>query len=217
MKLVIIDYGMGNVLSVSRAFESFGTIPELTADPTKISEADCVVLPGVGGFPHGMDELRSRSLIKPIQDFASSGRPFLGICLGMQMMLDASEEFEATKGLGLIPGTVKAIPKINSEGAAHKIPHIGWNKLQNPVARETWKNTVLEGVSQESYTYFVHSYTAQPDMAEHRLADTYYNGELISAAIQKGNLYGCQFHPEKSGKVGLKIISNFLNISSANS
>jgi len=135
----------------------------------------------------------------------------LGICLGMQMMLDESEEFGANEGLGLIPGKVVAIPAVDSEGVPHKIPHIGWNEIYAPVGI-SWEGSILGNTLENSSFYFVHSYTVVPSLHEHRLADCYYNGQLIAATIRSGHMYGCQFHPEKSGREGLNIIRNFLEI-----
>jgi len=207
--VTIIDYGIGNLLSVARAFEHCGANIVLTDDPAKITGADFLVLPGVGAFADGMAGLKERKLVDPILEFAITGRPFLGICLGMQMMLDESEEFGANEGLGLVPGRVVAIPAVGSDGIAHKIPHIGWNEIVTPEAIE-WQGTILDGIIPGSSFYFVHSFTAIPTHHEHRLADCYYNRQLISAAIRKDNLYGCQFHPEKSGVLGHHIIEKFL-------
>lgn len=211
-RVTVIDYGIGNILSVCRAIEYFGAQVVLSGSPQEIIKAERLVLPGVGAFADGMEGLHQRGLVEAIQEYACTGRPFLGICLGMQMMMESSEEFGNYKGLGLIKGTVLAVPPRGSDGVAHKIPHIGWNELLCPPGIENWQGTILEGIPQGSSMYFVHSFTAVPDYAENRLADTNYNGCVISAAIRSSNLYGCQFHPEKSGKAGLGIIRNFLNI-----
>ena len=208
----VVDYGVGNLLSVARAFEHCGAKVEFADTPKQISQAGLVVLPGVGAFANGMTELRSRSLDQSVIDFAKSGRPLLGICLGMQMLLSASEEFGKHAGLGIVPGRVKAIPPLGTDGKPHKIPHIGWNALQLPQGRGTWDKTVLENIAPGATVYFVHTYTAVPDDSEHRLADCYYDGELISAAIQAGNVFGCQFHPEKSGDVGLRVLESFIRL-----
>jgi imidazole glycerol-phosphate synthase subunit HisH len=136
----------------------------------------------------------------------------LGICLGMQMLLETNEEFGLHEGLGLIPGRVLAIPNTGIDGQPHKIPHIGWTGLQKIRGDEPWNNTILDGIPEGTTTYFVHSFTAFPTSNEHRLADADYNGQQISAVIRSGNLYGCQFHPEKSGSWGLKIVENFINL-----
>lgn len=208
-KVTVIDYGIGNILSVRRAFEYWGAEVVVTDSPQLIENAEHLVLPGVGAFADGMTGLRDRGLVGPIQKFAAKNRPFLGICLGMQMMLEFGEEFGRYEGLGLIPGIVTKIPNTGVDGAVHKIPHIGWNQLLIPSIDIEWNKTILNGIEPESSAYFVHSFTAVPENKENRLADCYYNGRVISAAIRSGNLYGCQFHPEKSGQVGLNIIRNF--------
>lgn len=211
-RVTVIDYGMGNLLSVTRAFEYCGAEVLLGAQPGSIRNADYLVLPGVGAFADGMAELAQRDLVEAIRDFATKGNPFLGICLGMQMMLDSSDEFGLHEGLGIIPGKVIAIPSTGVDGKPHKIPHIGWNELTPPGNSISWDSTILAGVPVGTSVYFVHSFAADPEKHEHRLADCDYNGRVISAAIRDGVLYGSQFHPEKSGKTGLSIIQNFLQL-----
>ena len=213
-KVTVIDYGVGNLLSVCRAFEHNGAEVITTESPIEISNAERLVLPGVGAFADAMQGLRARNLVEPIRHFAKTGKPFMGICLGMQMMLDESEEFGQHEGLGLIPGKVKQISGIDIMGAPHKVPHIGWNQLNLPKGYEVsrWRNTILETLPEGSSVYFVHSFTAVPTNTMHRLADVFYGGHVLSAVVQKGNLYGCQFHPEKSGPIGLKILKNFLSV-----
>lgn len=212
--VTIIDYGIGNILSVSRAFEYCGAKVILSGEPENIMKADFLVLPGVGAFADGMKGLLERGLVQAIKEFAGTGNPFMGICLGMQMMMEESEEFGMHEGLGLIPGKVVLIEKTTVEDVAQKIPHIGWNELRIPEGNSSswWSNTIMSGISETESTYFVHSYTAVPDDGRNRLADAFYGGRKISAAIRKENVYGCQFHPEKSGNVGLKIIDNFLKL-----
>lgn len=208
--VTIIDYGIGNLLSVARVFEYCNASVILTDDARSIAEADYLVLPGVGAFSDGMNGLRERGIVDPIKEFVAKERPFLGICLGMQMMLDKSDEFGSSSGLGLIPGSVVAIPPAGNDGTPHKIPHIGWNELHLPESRSSWQGTILADISPGACGYFVHSYTAVPCDPVHRLADSDYNGRQISSAIQKGNMFGCQFHPEKSGEVGHRIIKKFI-------
>ena len=208
--VTVVDYGIGNILSVSRALEHCGAKVLLTDLPAQIAQAQRVVLPGVGAFKDGMDGLRERGLIDAVKQFAASGRPLLGICLGMQMLLEFSEEFGVHEGLGLIPGRVAAIPATTADGLPHKIPHIGWNELNFTAGTTDWRGTILEDVSPGNAVYFVHSFTAQPADIRHRLADCDYNGRLVAAAIRSGMVYGCQFHPEKSGNVGLRILKSFL-------
>lgn len=208
-KVTLVDYGVGNLLNVARALEHVGAKVMMVESGTALAGAERVVLPGVGAFPDGMRELSARGFVKPLQEFAATGRPLLGICLGMQMLLDSSNEFEHTQGLGLVPGRVEAIPALGVSGKPHKIPHIGWNKLQ-PATGADWRGTLLDDVPQKNAMYFVHSFMAVPLDLSHRLADYDYDGVLVSAAIRKGNLYGCQFHPEKSAEFGLGILRRFI-------
>ncbi|MBP2667422.1 MAG: hisH, partial [Firmicutes bacterium] len=198
-KVTVVDYGVGNLLSVCRALTHNGADVITTEDPEKILEAERLVLPGVGAYADAMNGLRVRNLVGAIQQYAQTGRPFLGICLGMQMMLDNSEEFGSHEGLGLIPGSVIKISATDIDEKPHKVPHIGWNTLKQPAGRDAtyWQDTLLRGLQTDASVYFVHSFTALPSVQEHRLADTYYGGRLISAVIHRDNLYGCQFHPEK--------------------
>lgn len=210
-KVTIVDYGVGNLLSVSRAFEHLGATVAVSSDPAAIAAAERLVLPGVGAFGAGMAELGRRNLIEPIQAFAATGRPFLGICLGMQMMLSQSEEFGSHQGLGLIPGKVVALSRTTPASESRKIPHIGWSALV-PAHDGAWAGSALEAVEPGRFVYFVHSFMAQPDQPEHVLAQCLYGGEPVVAAVGRDNLLGCQFHPEKSGAVGLAILARFLRL-----
>ena len=209
-RVTVIDYGMGNLLSVCRALEHCGAEVLVTASPLVLDGAECLVLPGVGAFADGMMGLSSGGFLGPIRKYSRTRRPFLGICLGMQMMLEASEEFGVHEGFGLIPGNVVAIPPTGMDGKPHKIPHIGWNDLLPPTPETDWKETILAGITPGTEVYFVHSFSVVPATLEHRLANSDYDGRVISAAVKCGNLYGCQFHPEKSGEAGLRILKNFL-------
>jgi glutamine amidotransferase len=208
-RVTVIDYGLGNLLSVKRGFEFFNADVTITSDPKKILSSPRVVLPGVGAFPQGMQALSELKLIPVIEELAERGTPILAICLGMQLIMDYSEEFEMTAGLGLIPGSVVKIPSRSEKGKLQKVPHIGWNSLL-PADKETkWNATLLQENEIGDFFYFVHSYMAVPSIREHRLADTYYGEQLVSAVVLKGNITGCQFHPEKSGEQGLKILKSF--------
>ncbi len=211
-RLIVIDYGVGNLLSVCRAFEACGAKLELTGSADRIGAADRLVIPGVGAFGDCVAELDRRRLVGPIREFVASGRPVLGICVGMQMLLTTGEEFGEHAGLGTVPGSVRAIPSTTADGRKHKIPHIGWSALLKPAAETDWTGTILDGIAPGATCYFVHSFTAEPEDARSRLADCDYNGRRISAAIRAGNVYGTQFHPEKSGEVGLRILRNFLRL-----
>jgi glutamine amidotransferase len=210
--VTVVDYGLGNIYSITNALRRFGAEVELTADPGRVSGAERLVLPGVGAFRDGMAGLVERGLVEPLVTFVASGRPFLGICLGMQMMLDRSEEFGDHAGLGLIPGRVAAIPGLGADGSAHKVPHIGWNAIVPSRGEASWQGTLLKGIPAGTPGYFVHSFTAVPADEAHRLADAWYNGLRLAAVIRIGNAYGCQYHPEKSGERGLDMIRNFLEL-----
>jgi len=208
--ITIIDYGIGNLLNVVRAFEHIGAQVRVAETKKDIISAGKLVLPGVGAFANGMHELKVRDFIEPINAHARSGNPLLGICLGMQMLFDSSEEFGSSKGLRLIPGKVTRIPDLGVDGTVHKIPHIGWNELLEANSN-SWNNSIFHSVPKNSATYFVHSYMGVPDNDVNRLANCNYDGVKICAAVQKGNVSGCQFHPERSGEIGLNILRNFLN------
>ena len=207
--VTVVDYGLGNLLSVSRALEQVGANVELTDSAATIEGATHLLLPGVGAFRDGMTGLQERGLVEAVRRYGESGRPFLGICLGMQLLFEYSEEFGHQEGLGLIAGGVVAIPPISPTGSSHKIPHIGWNELRVPETREGWQGTPLAQVHPNTPMYFVHSFTADPEDAADRLADCDYDGCRISAAVGRGSLFGCQFHPEKSGPAGLQILREF--------
>ena len=209
-EITVIDYGVGNLLSVSRGLEHCGAKVNMSSDPDFILESKKVILPGVGAFPNGMRALIELGLDIVIKEVVKNEVPLLGICLGMQLLLDESEEFGITKGLGVIPGKVVPIPNKSVDGEIQKIPHIGWNSLVNLGA--DWQNTILQEVREGDAAYFVHSFTASPEKSEDRLADALYGDHKISAVIAKGNTTGCQFHPEKSGEIGLKILRNFVKL-----
>lgn len=208
--VAIIDYGIGNLFSVRRSFEYCGAHVVVSDDPKVLLSAPRLVLPGVGAFADGMRGLTERKLDKVVLEFADSDKPLLGICLGMQMLASISEEFGEHEGLGIIPGRVISIPKTTIAGNPHKIPHIGWSGLLLPVGLSGWQGSILERLLPGAAVYLVHSFAVQPDDDTYRLADCDYNGQVISAVVRRGNVYGMQFHPEKSGLVGLSIIRSFL-------
>jgi glutamine amidotransferase len=186
-----------------------GAAVTLSRDPEVIAQADRLVVPGVGAFARCMDALRSRDLVEPIVAHARSGRPWLGICVGMQMMFESSQEFGDNHGLGLIAGQVVALPRVDGDGRPLKVPHIGWNQLQ-PVDGADWTATPLALTAPGTCTYFVHSFVAQPTDLAVRLAEVTYGGHALTVAVRQGNAFGVQFHPEKSGKAGLEIVKAFL-------
>lgn len=200
--IALIDYNMGNLLSVSKALEYVGGDIRVIDTPADIAKADAVVLPGVGNFGDGMEHLRGRGFEQPVIDAVNSGKPFLGICLGMQMLLDASEEAPGVKGLGIIKGKVVRFPE-NIE----KVPHMGWNSVR--IDRPC---NILDGVADESYFYFVHSYYACPDSADAVIGSCEYITRF-AAIIGGKNIFATQFHPEKSQNAGLQILKNFVKYS----
>lgn len=200
--IAIIDYDAGNLRSVKKALAFLGREAEITRDPQKILSADKVVLPGVGAFGDAMVKLKQYGLIPVIRQVADQGIPFLGICLGLQLMFEGSEESEGVAGLGLLKGRILRIP----ESTGLKIPHMGWNSLDiRPDVR------LFAGISSGEYVYFVHSYYLKAE-EEKAVAATCEYGVRIHAAVEKDQLYGCQFHPEKSGDIGLKILRNFVEL-----
>ena len=215
--VTVVDYGRGNLFSVGRSLEHCGAEIELTDSPSRIKKAERLLLPGVGAFGDAIEELHRRELVEPLREFAANGRPFLGICVGLQLMFDVSEEFGEHAGLGLIPGRVSPIPRTGVNGQPHKIPHIGWSELVPSSSDTSWEGTILEGVDDPGYCYFVHTYTAVPAEEGHRLADSSYDGCRIAAAVRRDNLWGCQFHPEKSAATGLGILRKFLELSMTDS
>jgi len=209
-EVTVIDYGVGNLLSVQRGLEHCGAKVILTANPEKILTAKRVVLPGVGAFTNAMPALESLGLVAVIRELAQRKTPLLGICLGMQLLLEESDEFGVTAGLGLIPGRVIAVPDRTLSGVAQKTPHIGWSALQASNETDGWQKTLLQDNNPGEAVYFVHSFMAVPTDPMHRIADCIYGGHSIAAMIRRGHIMGCQFHPEKSGEVGLKLLRRFI-------
>lgn len=200
--IAIIDYDAGNIRSVEKALQFLGAETCVTRDEKEILAADHVILPGVGAFGDAMNKLRNYGLEGVIHQVVAQKTPFLGICLGLQLLFEASEEAERVKGLGILPGRIVRIP----EAPGLKIPHIGWNSLQFPSA-----GRLFEGIAKEPYVYFVHSYYLQAEEPEIVKATTEY-GVTIHASVEKGNVFACQFHPEKSSDVGMQILKNFIAI-----
>jgi imidazole glycerol-phosphate synthase subunit HisH len=206
--VTVLDYGIGNLLNVLRALEHCGATPRVVQRASaEDANADRLVLPGVGAFGDGMAELRARGFDDTVRRFAQTGRPFLGICVGLQMMFDASEEMGEHEGLGLVAGRVVPVPSKAVDGTPQRIPHIGWRPLQ-PAAE--WAGTIFEGVAPGERAYFVHSFSAEPRDPAARLANVDYGGHAVCAAVHRDNLYGCQFHPERSAHAGLAMLQRFL-------
>ena len=196
--IAIIDYDAGNLNSVENALKFIGAEAFVTRDAEKILKADKVLLPGVGAFGDAMEKLDQYGLTDVVREAAFGGKPFLGICLGMQLLIDESEETPGVKGLSILPGKIKRIPDTGL-----KIPHMGWNSLE--LAKET---RLFAGLPAEPFVYFVHSYYLEAGEKADVAACTDY-GVKIHAAVERGNVFGCQFHPEKSGETGLQILRNF--------
>jgi len=200
MSIAVIDYGAGNLKSVTKAMEYLGFQTEIVSEPRELALYDAMILPGVGAFPKCMAALRRNGMDREILCQVKN-KPLLGICLGMQMLMDESEELGKTEGLGLIPGKVFRIQ------TDLKLPHIGWNSLQ--IVHE---NPLIKDLSQGDYVYFVHSYAAKTEDPADLAMTTDYGG-VVTAMVARGNVFGCQFHPEKSGDVGLSILKNFGELS----
>jgi len=211
--VTIVDYGMCNLLNVARAFEHSGAAVTVTEDPAEALKAERLVVPGVGAFRESMQEVERRGFGDAIRTYAATQRPLFGICVGMQILFDASEEFGEHAGLGLLPGRVRAVPAVTVDGKPQRVPHIGWNHLVEPEGGRDWRGTLLAPiVGAHPAVYFVHSFSAHPERAEDRLADCLYGGHRISASVQRGNLMAAQFHPERSGEAGLALVRHFLTL-----
>jgi glutamine amidotransferase len=205
MNIVLIDYDIGNVRSITNAFKKNNVEPILTNDKNTILKADGVILPGVGAFAHGMENLHKFSLVDTLRLYVDTNKPLLGICLGMQMLFEESEEFGKTKGLGFIKGRVIKMPIENK-----KLPHVSWNEIKSKNIK--WNNTILDSVEENSDMYFVHSFVAVPKNENNILSVSEYAGFKFCSTVKKNNIYGCQYHPEKSAKNGLRVIENFIKI-----
>ncbi|HEU4759313.1 MAG TPA: imidazole glycerol phosphate synthase subunit HisH [Dehalococcoidia bacterium] len=200
MKLVIVDYGAGNLRSVARAVMHAGGQPLITASPRDVAAAEALIVPGVGAAADTMSNLRRHRLVEPIRDYIASGRPFLGVCMGQQALFDASEEGGEHPCLGVLPGRVVRLPQ------GLKVPHMGWNRV-----RIVRPHPIFQGIDDGSYFYFVHSYYPRPDDPSIVLAETDY-GVTFASVVGRENLVATQFHPEKSGAAGLRMYENFLRI-----
>ena len=208
-KIVIIDYGIGNILSVKQGFQKIGSNVIVSSNVKIIETATHIVLPGVGAYENAMKALNHLKLNDVVIKIANKGIPLLGICLGMQMLLDESDEFGLTKGLGLIPGRVEKFPLSILNHEPIKVPQINWHELVPSHSKNNWKNSILNNQKQDESVYFVHSFVVNPSDERHKLAEYICGGNHITAVIEKDNGMGCQFHPEKSGNIGLNILKNF--------
>lgn len=208
IKIAIADYGVGNLHSLIRALRHFKVEVLVSEEAEALDRSDGIILPGVGSFEAGMRGLKIRGLEEKVKEVAAADKPILGICLGAQLMLTEGHEFGIFKGLDIIKGKVVHFPVLENN---EKIPHMGWNKIFPPAGGK-WPETVLNGVKEGSEVYFVHSYYLSPGDPADILALTEYGGFSFASAVRKGKIYGCQFHPEKSGLIGLKIIENFIKL-----
>lgn len=207
--VTIADYGLGNIFSLERALRHLGVSVEFARDAESVRRAKKLILPGVGAFGDGIRRLDERGMTDAVKAYAAENKPLLGICLGMQLLFSESEEFGRHEGLGLVPGKVKKFAGRSFERGEFKVPNIGWRALEFD---GTQKKPLLAGVRPQDSVYFVHSFCAAPDDRAHLAASSEYGGSEYSAVIQKGNIHGCQFHPEKSGPVGLAILRSFCEL-----
>lgn len=215
-RVAIIDYEMSNVLSVQRACENSGLNAFVTSDKTEVLSADASILPGVGAFGDAMDALRKLDLVDAIYKFVESGKPFMGICLGMQLLMSRSFEFGEHEGLSIVKGDTVIFNEPQTEsGEILKVPQVGWNHIHYSNERQAvnlWKDTLLNGIEDGEYMYFVHSYYVMPDDFSIVVSKTRYGNIDFCSSFQVDNIFACQFHPEKSGPKGLEICNNFRNM-----
>jgi imidazole glycerol-phosphate synthase subunit HisH len=209
--VVILDYKLGNLFSVQQACATVGINATISSDRNDVASADGIILPGVGAFKEAMKNLDDLKLVQPLREFAASGKPLFGVCLGLQLLMTESEEFGATKGLGLIEGLVRKFPK-QVANATLKVPQIGWNTaVENN--EQPWKQTPLEVINNGEYFYFVHSYYVIPAHTHHVLATTQYEGlTYCSAVSNRNNIFATQFHPEKSAEKGIMIYKRWAEL-----
>jgi imidazole glycerol-phosphate synthase subunit HisH len=206
MNISVVDYQMSNLFSVKNIFDHLGLKINVASSAQEINAADALILPGIGAFGEAIANLERLKLIMPIKNFIASGKPFMGICLGLQLLFSKSHEFGVHDGLGIIEGEVIKLPH-EYQGRAMRVPHIGWNKISS---HNTWVNTPLKNLKNNEFVYFVHSYYVKPNNDEWLLSTTQYNGLTYCSSLHKDNVFATQFHPEKSGGVGLEILRNWL-------
>ena len=215
--IVVVDYGMGNLRSVSKALESLGAEVRVSSDPADVASAEKIILPGVGAFPAAMRELAARKLIEPLKASLAKGTPYLGICLGLQLLFEDSEEGEGAIGLGVLKGTVKRFsfgPQSTVHSPPLKIPHMGWNRIarrQEAEGRGQQDCPLLENIPEKIFVYFVHSYYADPADPSVVAMESEY-GVRFAAMLWRRNMFATQFHPEKSQAVGLQLLKNFVRL-----
>ena len=210
-KVAIIDYQLGNLFSVQQACLYLGYETIITSNPSELISADYAILPGVGAFGDAMHNMHTLDLVEPLKDYVASGKPFMGVCLGLQLLFTESEEFGSTKGINLIEGVVKKFQPKNTEGDPLKVPQIAWNQI-NEVTHNNWAKTPLRTCKSGEFMYFVHSYYVQPNSNSVELSSTEYGGYTYCSSIIKDNIFACQFHPEKSSSEGVNIYANWINM-----
>jgi glutamine amidotransferase len=208
-KVAIIDYQLGNMFSVKQACHHLGYEASITTDKDELLNADYAILPGVGAFGDAMENLKSLDLIEPIKDFVAAGKPFMGVCLGLQLLFTESEEFGNNKGLNLIEGVVTKFPEFDPSKSRVKVPQIEWNQIYT--AQHPWQDSPLRDCKSGDYMYFVHSFYVKPNSNQYNLSETQYGGIKYCSSIKKENLFACQFHPEKSGGHGIQIYKNWFD------
>lgn len=210
--IAIIDYQLSNLFSVVNACEHLGEKALITSDPATLLSADAAILPGVGAFGDAMANLKKLGLVDAIHDFVQSGRPLMGVCLGLQLLMTESEEFGIHQGLNIIPGSVKRFPAESPNGTRLKIPQIGWNQITPPSdAPDRWASSPLKHIAPGTYMYFVHSFFAQPTNSDDILTRTTYEGFEYTSSVLRNNVFAVQFHPEKSGETGISIYREWLD------
>jgi imidazole glycerol-phosphate synthase subunit HisH len=204
-KIAIIDYQMSNIFSITNALDALGLESKVTSDRSEILSCDGAILPGVGSFPEAMKHIKNFNLDDSIKDFINTGKPFMGICLGLQLLFDGSEEIENSCGLGVISGNVK---RISAKNKNMRVPHVGWNHAsKNKLLYKGENIGPLCSLNDKDYFYFVHSYCVEPDNDTDIYTTTEYSGKFFCSSILKDNIFACQFHPEKSGKNGLRVLN----------
>lgn len=207
-RIQIIDYGLGNLFSIQQACESLGAEAIVSSAVDEFGAVDGIILPGVGAFGNAIEKLRELNIVEPLKEAVNAGKPLMGICLGMQLLFDESEEFGQHEGLGLLPGKIRRIPDQTENEQKLRVPNVGWNPADFTV--EATSSAILHGIASGTYFYFVHSYYCEPSQTTDWLLQTQYGKICYCCAAQRDNILGLQFHPEKSGKLGLRLYHNWL-------
>ena len=221
-EIAIVDYGMGNLFSVAQACRWAGLKSVITSSSSEISAAKAVILPGVGAFGVAMDNLKRLDLVNALRDYANSGNPMIGICLGLQLLMTESLEFGRHTGLGIIDGEVVPLREFRKDDRRYKVPHVGWSRIQapepdeqqriKPAIPETWRHTLLDGLPDGEHMYFTHSYFIRPNDLKLSLSFTMYGQSKFCSSLSVGNIFACQYHPERSGPSGLHIYQNLATL-----